>query len=126
MPVGIPKVSFQLPRDDDASWVDLYNRLYEQRLLFLGQEVKTEISNQLVGIMVYLNIVDPRQDICLMINSLGGDVISGLALLDGMQFVRPEVQTLCVGVAASMGSLLLVGGAMTKRSAFPHAGRQRF
>nr|WGF20190.1 ATP-dependent Clp protease proteolytic subunit [Caragana opulens] len=123
MPVGVPKVPFLLPGDDDASWIDLYNRLFQERLLFLGQEVNSEISNQLVGLMVYLSLEDKTKDLYLFINSPGGEVISGMAIFDTMQFVEAEVQTVCVGLAASMGSLLLVGGVITKRLAFPHAWR---
>nr|QJF73456.1 ATP-dependent Clp protease proteolytic subunit [Caragana jubata] len=123
MPIGVPKVPFLLPGDDDASWIDLYNRLFQERLLFLGQEVNSEISNQLVGLMVYLSLEDKNKDLYLFINSPGGEVISGMAIFDTMQFVEAEVQTVCVGLAASMGSLLLVGGEITKRLAFPHAWR---
>nr|YP_009657148.1 clp protease proteolytic subunit [Medicago blancheana]YP_010565929.1 clp protease proteolytic subunit [Medicago rotata]QCO74029.1 clp protease proteolytic subunit [Medicago blancheana]UZC30469.1 clp protease proteolytic subunit [Medicago rotata] len=121
MPIGVPKVPFLLPEDDEASWVDLYNLLYQERLLFLGQEVNSEVSNQLVGLMVYLSLADKTKDLYLFINSPGGEVISGMAIFDAMQFVEAEVQTVCVGLAASMGSLLLVGGEITKRLAFPHA-----
>lgn len=124
MPIGVPKVPFRLPEDDDASWVDLYNRLYQERLLFLGQEVNSEISNQLVGLMVYLSLQDKNKDLYLFINSPGGEVISGMAIFDIMQLVEAEVHTVCVGLAASMGSLLLVGGEFTKRLAFPHAWRE--
>nr|YP_010173145.1 clp protease proteolytic subunit [Medicago disciformis]QSJ48365.1 clp protease proteolytic subunit [Medicago disciformis] len=121
MPIGVPKVPFQLPEDDDASWIDLYNRLYQQRLLFLGQEVNSEISNQLVGLMVYLSLEDSSKDLFLFINSPGGEIISGMALFDIMGVVEADVQTVCVGLAASMGSLLLARGEITKRLAFPHA-----
>lgn len=124
MPVGVPKVPFLLPGDDDASWIDLYNRLFQERLLFLGQEVNSEISNQIVGLMVYLSLEDKTKDLYLFINSPGGGVISGMAIFDTMQFVEAEVQTVCVGLAASMGSLLLVGGVITQRLAFPHAWRK--
>lgn len=124
MPLGVPKVPFLVPGDDEASWIDLYNRLFQERLLFLGQEVNSEISNQLVGLMVYLSLEDKNKDLYLFINSPGGEVISGMAIFDTMQFVEAEVQTVCVGLAASMGSLLLVGGEITKRLAFPHAWRQ--
>nr|YP_010873518.1 clp protease proteolytic subunit [Justicia betonica]WGV34738.1 clp protease proteolytic subunit [Justicia betonica] len=121
MPIGVPKVPLRIPGDDDASWVDIYNRLYQERLLFLGQEVDSDISNQLIGLMVYFSLEDAAKDFYLFINSPGGWVISGLAIYDTMQFVRPEVHTICMGLAASMGSFLLVGGAITKRLAFPHA-----
>lgn len=102
----------------------LINRLYRERLLFLGQGVDSEISNQLIGLMVYLSIEDDTKDIYLFINSPGGWVIPGIAIYDTMQFVRPDVHTVCMGLAASMGSFLLVGGEITKRLAFPHARRQ--
>lgn len=121
MPIGVPKVPFHIPGDEDASWVDLYNRLYRQRLLFLCQEVDSEIANQLVGMMVYLNIEDSTKDQYLFINSPGGWIMPGLAIYDIMQSVGPDVITVCIGVAASMGSFVLTGGAPTRRIAFPHA-----
>nr|QJX68073.1 ATP-dependent Clp protease proteolytic subunit [Ficus erecta] len=121
MPIGVPKVPFRSPGDEDASWVDVINRLYRERLLFLGQEVDSEISNQLIGLMVYLSIEDDTKDLYLFINSPGGWVIPGLGIYDTMQFVQPDVQTICMGLAASMGSFILVGGEITKRLAFPHA-----
>nr|YP_010210425.1 clp protease proteolytic subunit [Paraboea guilinensis]UBD08309.1 clp protease proteolytic subunit [Paraboea guilinensis] len=120
MPIGVPKVPFRIPGEEDASWVDIY-RLYRERLLFLGQDVNSEISNQLIGLMVYLSIEDDTKDLYLFINSPGGWVIAGLAIYDTMQFVRPEVHTVCMGLAASMGSFLLAAGELTKRLAFPHA-----
>ncbi|MFS7899113.1 putative endopeptidase Clp [Helianthus anomalus] len=102
----------------------LINRLYRERLLFLGQEVDSEISNQLIGLMIYLSIEDYTQDLYLFINSPGGWVIPGVALYDTMKFVQPDVHTICMGSAASMGSFILVGGEITKRLAFPHAWRQ--
>nr|QXO15091.1 Clp protease proteolytic subunit [Paphiopedilum wenshanense] len=121
MPVGVPKVPFRSPGEEDAVWVDLYNRLHRERLLFLGQEVDSEISNQLAGLMVYLSIEDATRDLYLFINSPGGWVIPGIAIYDTMQFVVPDVHTICMGLAASMGSFILVGGEITKRLAFPHA-----
>ena len=102
----------------------LINRLYRERLLFLGQEVDSEISNQLIGLMIYLSIEDDTKDLYVFINSPGGWVIPGVSLYDTMQFVQPDVQTICMGSAASMGSFILVGGEITKRLAFPHAWRQ--
>nr|YP_009458714.1 clp protease proteolytic subunit [Fagus engleriana]YP_009568648.1 clp protease proteolytic subunit [Fagus crenata]YP_009573847.1 clp protease proteolytic subunit [Fagus sylvatica]YP_010270713.1 clp protease proteolytic subunit [Fagus japonica var. multinervis]YP_010305430.1 clp protease proteolytic subunit [Fagus lucida]YP_011010862.1 clp protease proteolytic subunit [Fagus orientalis]YP_011010944.1 clp protease proteolytic subunit [Fagus grandifolia]YP_011018039.1 clp protease proteolyti len=122
MPIGVPKVPFRSPGEEDASWVDI-NRLYRERLLFLGQEVDSEISNQLIGLMVYLSLEDDTKDLYFFINSPGGWVIPGVAIYDTMQFVRPDVQTICMGLAASMGSFILVGGEITKRLAFPHARR---
>nr|ANQ38699.1 ATP-dependent Clp protease proteolytic subunit [Cynomorium coccineum] len=120
MPIGVPKVPFRSPGEEDALWVDV-NRLYRERLLFLGQEIDSEISNQLIGLMIYLSIEDNKKDLYLFINSPGGWVIPGIAIYDTMQFVIPDVHTICMGLAASMGSLILVGGKITKRLAFPHA-----
>nr|YP_010514251.1 ATP-dependent Clp protease proteolytic subunit [Macroptilium erythroloma]UXL85904.1 ATP-dependent Clp protease proteolytic subunit [Macroptilium erythroloma] len=121
MPIGVPRVPFRTPGDQDAAWVDIYNRLYRERLLFLGQEVDSEISNQLISLMIYLSIEKENKDLYLFINSPGGWVIPGIALYDTMQFVQPDIQTVCFGLAASMGSFLLAGGTITKRLAFPHA-----
>nr|YP_010600469.1 clp protease proteolytic subunit [Pilea sinocrassifolia]WAL06566.1 clp protease proteolytic subunit [Pilea sinocrassifolia]WAL06652.1 clp protease proteolytic subunit [Pilea sinocrassifolia] len=121
MPIGVPQVTFQNPGDEEESWIDLLNRLYRERVIFLGQEVDTDASNQLIGLMVYLSVEDDTKDLYLFINSPGGSVIPGLAVYDTMQFVQPDIQTICVGLAASMGSFLLVGGEITKRIAFPHA-----
>jgi ATP-dependent Clp protease protease subunit len=101
----------------------LINRLYRERVLFLGQGVDSTISNQLIALMLYLSH-ENEKDLYFFINSPGGWVIPGIAIYDTMQFVRPDIQTICMGFAASMGSFLLVGGAITKRIAFPHAGRQ--
>nr|YP_010195237.1 clp protease proteolytic subunit [Flagellaria indica]UAA82219.1 clp protease proteolytic subunit [Flagellaria indica] len=120
MPVGVPKVPFRIPGEEDATWVDL-NRLYRERLLFLGQEIYSEIANQIVGLMVYLSIEDKTKDLFLFINSPGGWVISGIAIYDTMQTVAPDVHTICMGIAASMASFVLLGGEVTKRIAFPHA-----
>nr|YP_010128033.1 clpprotease proteolytic subunit [Rubus cochinchinensis]YP_010134406.1 ATP-dependent Clp protease proteolytic subunit 1 [Rubus rufus]YP_010140476.1 clpprotease proteolytic subunit [Rubus ellipticus]YP_010140561.1 clpprotease proteolytic subunit [Rubus niveus]YP_010140646.1 clpprotease proteolytic subunit [Rubus lambertianus]YP_010140731.1 clpprotease proteolytic subunit [Rubus columellaris]YP_010140816.1 clpprotease proteolytic subunit [Rubus wallichianus]YP_010140901.1 clpprotease proteol len=122
MPIGVPRVPFRSPGEEDALWIDV-NRLYRERLLFLGQGVDSEISNQLIGLMVYLSIEDDTKDLYLFINSPGGWVIPGVAIYDTMQFVRPDIQTVCMGLAASMGSFILVGGEITKRLAFPHARR---
>lgn len=126
MPIGVPKVPYTILGDDEASWIDLYYLLFRERLLFLGQEVNSEIANQLAGSMIYLSLEDNNKDLFLFINSPGGEVISGMGIFDTMQFVKAEVQTVCVGLAASMASLLLVGGEITKRLAFPHAWRQCF
>nr|QXE46042.1 ATP-dependent clp protease proteolytic subunit [Gonocarpus micranthus] len=120
MPIGVPKVPFRIPGEEDATWVDV-NRLYRERLLFLGQEIDSEMANQLIGLMIYLTIEDETKELYLFINSPGGWVVPGLAIYDTMRFVRPDVHTICMGMAASMGSFLLVGGEITKRLAFPHA-----
>nr|YP_010318337.1 clp protease proteolytic subunit [Setchellanthus caeruleus]ULC82828.1 clp protease proteolytic subunit [Setchellanthus caeruleus] len=121
MPIGVPRVPFRNPGEEDPAWVDVYNRLYRERLLFLGQEVTSDISNQLIGLMIYLSMENDTKDLYLFINSPGGWVIPGIAIYDTMQFVHPDIQTICMGLAASMGSFILVGGEITKRLAFPHA-----
>nr|YP_008474588.1 Clp protease proteolytic subunit [Marsilea crenata]AGI51474.1 Clp protease proteolytic subunit [Marsilea crenata] len=121
MPIGVPKVPFRLPGEEDAVWVDVYNRLYRERLLFLGQQVDDEIANQLIGIMMYLNGEDEGKDMFLYINSPGGSVLAGISIYDAMQFVVPDVHTICMGLAASMGSFILTGGEITRRIALPHA-----
>nr|CUR01644.1 clpP1 [Acacia cyclops] len=120
MPVGVPRVAFQFG-EGDAYWVDIYNRLYRQRALFLGQVIDSTIGNQAVGLMVYLTIEDSTKGIDFFINCPGGSIVSGLAIYDVMQVVEPDVQTICLGVAASMASFILLGGEVTKRIAFPHA-----
>nr|YP_010194420.1 Clp protease proteolytic subunit [Pallavicinia lyellii]QZZ24663.1 Clp protease proteolytic subunit [Pallavicinia lyellii]QZZ24747.1 Clp protease proteolytic subunit [Pallavicinia lyellii] len=121
MPIGVPKVPFRLPGEEDAVWIDVYNRLYRERLLFLGQQVDDEIANQPIGIMMYLNGEDESKDMYSYINSPGGAVLSGISVYDAMQFVVPDVHTICMGLAASMGSFILAGGEITKRIALPHA-----
>ncbi|KAI5650772.1 hypothetical protein M9H77_36777 [Catharanthus roseus] len=126
MPIGVPKVPFRSLGEEDASWVDGYNctlinRLYRERLLFLGPAIDREISNQLIGLMIYLSIEDDNKDLYLFINSPGRWVIPGVAIYDTMQFVRPDVHTICIGLAASIGFFILVGGEITKHLAFPHA-----
>nr|YP_010574373.1 ATP-dependent Clp protease proteolytic subunit 1 [Halophila ovalis]UZH94384.1 ATP-dependent Clp protease proteolytic subunit 1 [Halophila ovalis] len=118
MPVGLPKVPFRIPGDEDASWVDLYNRLYRKRILFLGDEIDEELGNTIVGIITYLSIEDENPDIFLFINSPGGEVLPGLAIYDSVSNSPPDVNTICMGTAASMACLILTGGAITKRIAF--------
>ena len=100
------------------------NRLYRERLLFPGQQVDDEIANQLIGIMMYLNGEDQAKDMYLYVNSPGGAVLAGTSAYDATQFVVPDVHTICMGLAASMGSSILAGGEITKRIALPHAWRQ--
>nr|QUG10363.1 ATP-dependent Clp protease proteolytic subunit [Hymenophyllum coreanum]QUG10450.1 ATP-dependent Clp protease proteolytic subunit [Hymenophyllum polyanthos] len=121
MPIGVPKVPFRLPGEEDAVWVDVYNRLHRERLLFSGQQVDDEIANQPIGIMMYLNGEDESKDMFLYINSPGGAVLPGISVYDAMQFVVPDVHTICMGLAASMGSSISTGGEITKRIALPHA-----
>nr|YP_010381249.1 clp protease proteolytic subunit [Artabotrys pilosus]UDH59847.1 clp protease proteolytic subunit [Artabotrys pilosus] len=121
MPIGVPKIPFRIPGDEEATWVDLYNRLYWERLIFLGDEIDDPISNQLAGLMIFLGISDPTWDIFLFINSPGGFIIPGVLVFDTMQWVQPIVHTIGIGLAASMGAFILVGGEITQRVALPHA-----
>nr|YP_010734827.1 ATP-dependent Clp protease proteolytic subunit 1 [Serjania erecta]WEH02039.1 ATP-dependent Clp protease proteolytic subunit 1 [Serjania erecta] len=121
MPIGVPKVPFKTRGNRNRTWIDIYNRLYRERLIFLGQVITFDVSNQLIALMIYLSSESELKDMYLLINSPGGWVLPGLAVYDTMQFVRPDIETICMGFAASMGSIILVGGAITKRIAFPHA-----
>ncbi len=100
---------------------DVYFRLLNERIVFLGTPVDDQIANLIVAQLLHLESVDPDKDISLYINSPGGSVYAGLAIYDTMQFIRPEVQTICFGMAMSMGSLLLAGGAQGKRLALPNS-----
>ena len=121
MPIGVPKVPFRLPGEPSAQWVDLFNRLYRERVLFLCQELNDEVSNQLIGVMLYLNAEEKSQDVYIYINSPGGSVTCGIGVYDIMNYIDSDVTTLCVGTAASMASFVLTGGAFGKRMAFPHS-----
>jgi ATP-dependent Clp protease, protease subunit len=121
MPLGVPKVPYRMPGDSVPQWVDLYNRLYRQRLLFMGQELDDELANQLVGIMLYLNAEDPTIPVFMYINSPGGAVTSGFGVYDVVTVIMRDVTTMCVGVAASMASLVLTGGTLGQRLALPNA-----
>ena len=121
MPIGVPKVPFRLPGEPSAQWVDLYNRLYRERVLFLCQELDDELANQLIGIMLYLNSEDKNKGLYLYINSPGGSVTCGIAVYDAMNYVQSPVTTICVGTAASMASFILAGGDTGKRIALPYS-----
>ena len=100
---------------------DIYSRLLNERIIFLGTPVDDQIANLIVAQMLHLESEDPDKDISLYINSPGGSVYHGLAIYDTMQFIKPDVQTICVGIAMSMGALLLAGGAPDKRMALPNS-----
>jgi ATP-dependent Clp protease protease subunit len=100
---------------------DIYSRLLNERIIFLGTPVDDQIANLIVAQLLHLESEDPDKDIAIYINSPGGSVYSGLAIYDTMQFIKPPVQTICVGIAMSMGALLLAGGADGKRMALPNA-----
>ena len=121
MPIGVPRVPYRLPGEPTAQWVDIYNRLYRERILFLGQAIDDELANQLIGIMLYLNSEDESKELYMYINSPGGYVNAGLAIYDTMQHIQANVTTICVGCASSMASFVLVGGTLGQRIALQHA-----
>ncbi len=100
---------------------DIYSRLLNERIIFLGSPVDDQIANLVVAQLLHLESQDPEKDISLYINSPGGSIYAGLAIYDTMQFIKPDVSTMCVGIAMSMGSLLLTGGARGKRMALPNS-----
>jgi len=100
---------------------DIYSRLLNERIIFLGSPVDDTIANLVVAQLLHLESQDPEKDISIYINSPGGSIYAGLAIYDTMQFIKPDVATMCVGIAMSMGSLLLTGGARGKRSALPNS-----
>ena len=114
----VPMVVEQTSRGERA--FDIYSRLLNERIIFLGQPVDDDIANKITAQLLLL-AADPDKDIYLYINSPGGSVYSGLAIYDTMQFVKPDVSTICVGIAMSMGALLLAGGAAGKRMSLPNS-----
>jgi len=121
MPIGVPKVPYKMPGGYDTQWINIYDRLYRERIIFLGKDIDDEIANQIIAVMLYLDSEDSGKDIILYINSPGGMVSAGMAIFDTMQHIKSDVVTICVGLAASMGSFLLAAGAKGKRLALPHS-----
>jgi ATP-dependent Clp protease protease subunit len=117
--VLVPMVIEQTNRGERA--YDIYSRLLKDRIIFLGTPIDDHIANLMIAQMLFLEADDPEQDIFLYVNSPGGYVTSGLAIYDTMQYIRPDVSTICIGQAASMGSLLLAAGTKGKRYSLPHA-----
>src|SRR5256885_16201717 len=115
----IPMVIEQTSRGERS--FDIYSRLLNERIVFLGTPVDDQIANLLVAQLLHLESEDPDKDISIYINSPGGSVYAGLAIYDTMQFIKPDVATICVGIAMSMGALLLGGGTKGKRMALPNA-----
>ena len=115
----IPMVVEQTPRGERA--YDIYSRLLKDRIIFLGAPIDDYMSNLIIAQLLFLEAEDPEQDICLYINCPGGIVTSGLAIYDTIQYIKPAVQTICIGQAASMGALLLSAGEKGKRFALPHS-----
>ena len=118
MPI-IPMVIEQTSRGERA--FDIYSRLLNERIIFLGTPVDDQVANLIVAQLLHLESEDPDKDISIYINSPGGSVYAGLAIYDTMNFIKPDVQTICCGMAMSMGALLLCGGAQGKRMALPNS-----
>lgn len=115
----IPMVIEQTNRGERS--YDIYSRLLKERIIFLGNAIDDDVANLVVAQLLFLESDDPERDIHLYINSPGGSVSAGLGIYDTMQYIKPDVSTICVGMAASMGALLLAGGAPGKRYALPNA-----
>ena len=115
----IPMVVEQTSRGERA--FDIYSRLLNERIIFLGTPIDDQIANLIVAQLIHLESEDPDKDISLYINSPGGSVYSGLAVYDTMMYIKPDVQTICVGIAMSMGALLLAAGTKGKRMATPNS-----
>ena len=121
MPIGIPSVPYRLPGSGYEQWINIYERLFRERIIFLSEEVDDGIANAIVAYLLYLDSDDQTKPIYLYINSPGGSVTAGMAIYDTMQHIKSEVVTICVGMAASMGAFLLSAGSKGKRLALPHA-----
>ena len=115
----VPIVVEQTPRGERA--FDIFSRLLKERIIFLPTYIEDELANLVIAQMLFLEAEDPDKDIFLYINSPGGSVTAGMAIYDTMQYVKPNISTICMGQAASMGALLLAAGAKGKRFALPHA-----
>jgi ATP-dependent Clp protease protease subunit len=115
----VPMVVEQTSRGERA--FDIYSRLLNERIIFLGTPVTEDIANLIVAQLIHLESEDPDKDVSIYINSPGGSVYAGLAIYDAMQFIKPDISTICVGVAMSMGALLLAGGTEGKRMALPNS-----
>ena len=115
----IPMVIEQTSRGERS--FDIYSRLLNERIVFLGTPVDDQIANLVVAQLLHLESEDPDKDISIYINTPGGDVYAGLAIYDTMQFIKPDVATICVGIAMSMGAVILAGGTKGKRMALPNA-----
>ena len=121
MPIGVPKVAYRVPGASSGDWVDIYNRLYRERIIFLGQEIDDEICNQIIAVMLFSDAEDPEKPLYLYINSPGGSVIAGLALYDTIPHIGSQVITVNIGMAASMASFILGAGERGKRIALPNS-----
>lgn len=121
MPIGIPKVPYRYPGDSFNQWISIYERLSLERIIFLSGEVTDGLANSIIARLLYMDAEDQNKEIFIYINSPGGSVSAGLAIFDTMQHIKSEVTTICVGLAASMGSFLLMAGSKGRRYSLPHA-----
>ncbi len=115
----IPYVVEQTNRGERS--YDIYSRLLKDRIIFLGGEIDDDVANTVVAQLLFLEMEDPDADICLYINSPGGSITAGMAIYDTMQYIKPQVRTVCIGMAASMGAFLLMAGEKGKRCALPNS-----
>ena len=114
----VPMVVRRVPNGERS--FDIYSRLLDERVIFLGSAIDDEVANLVVAQLLHLEAEDPDKDICLYVNSPGGQVYAGLAIYDTMRFIRPDVSTICCGIAMSMGALILAGGTKGKRASLPN------
>ncbi len=115
----VPYVIEQTSRGERS--YDIYSRLLKDRIIFLGEEINDHVASIVVAQLLFLEAEDPEKDICIYINSPGGSVSAGMAIYDTMQYIKPDVSTICIGMAASMGAFLLSSGTKGKRMALPNA-----
>lgn len=121
MPIGVPRVPYKTPNENSWQWVDIWNCLYRERIVWVGQQIDEELGNQLVATMLYLDSVDKGgKDIYLYINTEGGDIVPTMAILDTMKHIKSDVGCVAFGSARAMGGMLLACGTKGKRAALPN------
>jgi ATP-dependent Clp protease, protease subunit len=121
MSIGVPSVPCRLPGSSQEEWIPIYNRLFQERIIFMSEGVDDDMANEIVTYLLYLDSEDSSKPIYIYINSPGGSITAGMAIYDTMQHIKSEVVTICIGLAASMGAFLLAAGSPGKRLALPHA-----
>jgi len=121
MPIGVPKVLFKESTNNTPQWVDIYTRLYKDRIIFLFQLLDDDFSNQIISMLLHLEMENKDELIYFYINSIGGSILSGISIYDTMNFINSEIVTLCIGIASSISSLILANGKRTKRFILPHS-----
>nr|YP_011032207.1 clp protease proteolytic subunit [Opuntia ficus-indica]WRH31608.1 clp protease proteolytic subunit [Opuntia ficus-indica] len=124
MPVGVPKVLVSLPdeeEEEEPTWVELYSEFSHRGVLFLCRELEEESANQITGLIIYLSMEDNTRELYLFINSIGGSLMYGMAMHSVIRYVPTDVNTICLGIAASVASYILLAGTKEKRFAFPHS-----